>query len=577
MRHPREEKSDAFEKENYKNKKLLSRHLISPTGQADSGSENDALSDETKGESRRSSSVYGDEGEGVDGNQTLQPFQLQQTHVSSNTTINSSSYISDGASIHDTQPGDGLTCSYAVASQLQAILPASAVSSSTGVRLGYFPCVTPQSVVIMQPQPISNGMPLLQLQDAYEAALREICVGIGTSINSTPMNYNTAAQSQRSFIHNPMIQPRPITMFPSQQAHVNVNALLNPAVSSTDNSSDANTKSVVHEVLASADVQSQFQSSNSSETNTNVNIDPTQQHQPIAVGVPPTPIVAPIPVPIQQQPLTVQDNPNRPVHYNGVNPHYPGLQVVNQNPPIFAVPNFLTSTECDFLICVAQDCFTPAPVVGKGAGEVTPSRTSSTCYLAREDLPEYLRKVSLLTGKPIDHCELPQVGRYFPSQQYLQHFDAFDLSNEDGLRFAQNGGQRTVTVLVYLNDVERGGETSFPTLNLEVKPKKGTALVFFPATVDGLLDKNALHAAKPAIDTKYVSQVWIRQSTYQGLPSKRMFSSPEQASIVQKSLICAREGGNIDFGSPTGSIHANNTNITLGGHGDSLPPVKQRT
>ncbi len=240
--------------------------------------------------------------------------------------------------------------------------------------------------------------------------------------------------------------------------------------------------------------------------------------------------------------LTVQDHPFKNPVYNGVNPKYPNLQVVNQNPPIFTVSNFLTPTECNFLINVAQDCFTPAPVVGKGGGEVSASRTSSTCYLAREDLPRYLSKVSLLTGKPIEHCELPQVGRYFPSQQYLQHFDAFDLSNEDGVRFASNGGQRTVTVLVYLNDVERGGHTSFPNLNLEVKPKRGMALVFFPSTVDGFLDKNVLHAAKPAVDTKYVSQVWIRQGRYDGMPSKRMFASVDQAMIVQKSLIASVEG-----------------------------------
>jgi prolyl 4-hydroxylase len=240
--------------------------------------------------------------------------------------------------------------------------------------------------------------------------------------------------------------------------------------------------------------------------------------------------------------LALQDHPNLTPVYNGVNPSYPNLRVLHQNPPIFAIPNFLTPTECDFLISISQDCLASAPVVGMGAGELTPSRTSSTCYLAREDLPEYLNKVSILTGKPVSHCELPQVGRYFPAQQYMQHFDAFDLSNEDGRRFASNGGQRTVTVLTYLNDVEEGGHTAFPALNLEVKPQKGMAIVFFPATVDGLLDQNALHAAKPAVDTKYVSQVWIRQGDYDGVPSKRIFSSVEQASIVQKSLICAREG-----------------------------------
>lgn len=245
----------------------------------------------------------------------------------------------------------------------------------------------------------------------------------------------------------------------------------------------------------------------------------TPGYQPAFIA--PTP---PLFEPAGQPILTVQDRPMVPPVYNGVHPHYPGLQMLHANPPVFCVDNFLTAQECDFLISAAQDSFTPAPVVGKGAGEVSASRTSSTCYLAREDLPDYLRKVSLLTGKPVEHCELPQVGRYEPTQQYLQHFDAFDLSNEDGIRFAANGGQRTVTVLVYLNDVSEGGHTAFPALNLEIKPKRGMALVFFPATVDGLLDKLALHAALPAAEghVKYVSQVWIRQGEYKGQPSKRL-------------------------------------------------------
>jgi prolyl 4-hydroxylase len=200
----------------------------------------------------------------------------------------------------------------------------------------------------------------------------------------------------------------------------------------------------------------------------------------------------------------------------------PILRLLHAQPPIFCVDDFLTEYECNFLIQHASDSFGPAPVVGKGFGEVSPSRTSSTCYIAREDVPSIMRKIAVLTGKPVETCELPQVGRYFPTQQYLQHYDAFDLSTEDGRRFATNGGQRVITVLIYLNTVHRGGATRFPALNFEVRPVRGMALVFFPATVDGLLDKTALHAALPAIDTKYVSQIWIRQSVYSGQPSKRL-------------------------------------------------------
>ena len=147
------------------------------------------------------------------------------------------------------------------------------------------------------------------------------------------------------------------------------------------------------------------------------------QNQHHLVGLGPSPIDQ-LHLSVQQQyhhqQLQLQQPvPQQPL-YNGVNWNYPGLRCVSQTPPIFVVDSFLTPTECQFLIHSASDSFTPAPVVGKGAGEVSPSRTSSTCYLAREDVPDLMVKVSLLTGKPIEHCELPQVGRYFPTQQYYQ-------------------------------------------------------------------------------------------------------------------------------------------------------------
>lgn len=50
----------------------------------------------------------------------------------------------------------------------------------------------------------------------------------------------------------------------------------------------------------------------------------------------------------------------------------------------------------------------------------------------------------------------------------------------------------------------------------------GMAVVFFPAALDGTLDPLLLHAAEPAVDTKWVSQIWIRQSTYNGAPTARI-------------------------------------------------------
>ena len=64
-------------------------------------------------------------------------------------------------------------------------------------------------------------------------------------------------------------------------------------------------------------------------------------------------------------------------------------------------------------------------------------------------------------------------------------------------------------------------------VNFEVKPKKGNALIFFPGFMNGELDTDALHAGMPAIDTKWVSQVWIRQSYREdGQPSSPVSDLP---------------------------------------------------
>lgn len=126
-------------------------------------------------------------------------------------------------------------------------------------------------------------------------------------------------------------------------------------------------------------------------------------------------------------------------------------------------------------------------------------------------------KVEALTTKPRATHEPPQVARYEGGQFYLAHFDAFDMATVPGRECALTGGQRVATVLIYLVDVAEGGGTYFPKIDKRFAPVAGTAVVFFPATVDGKLDPLALHAAEatgPAT-VKWVSQVWIRQADFE--------------------------------------------------------------
>ena len=78
----------------------------------------------------------------------------------------------------------------------------------------------------------------------------------------------------------------------------------------------------------------------------------------------------------------------------------------------------------------------------------------------------------------LSHAESYQVIHYDETEEYQPHFDTFDPSEYEYVDYLENGGQRIITALAYLNDVEQGGETSFPTIDKVVKPKKGKIVVF---------------------------------------------------------------------------------------------------
>src|SRR5690606_26793381 len=68
---------------------------------------------------------------------------------------------------------------------------------------------------------------------------------------------------------------------------------------------------------------------------------------------------------------------------------------------------------------------------------------------------------------------------------------------------APQNGLRLCTVLFYLNDVESGGETSFPLQSVRVQPRRGRAVVF-PV---GFTHPHEV--LPPTSGARYIMQTWI--------------------------------------------------------------------
>lgn len=189
-------------------------------------------------------------------------------------------------------------------------------------------------------------------------------------------------------------------------------------------------------------------------------------------------------------------------------------------PRMIVLQGFLSDEECAHLIGLVQSRIAPSTTVDPDTGKLiqVESRTSSSAYLGLCQTPIVAgieQRLSELSGLPVENGEGLQVLNYQVGQSYQPHFDFFDPELKGSHVVLACGGQRVITCLMYLNDVEEGGETYFPEVDQKVSPVKGDALLFYNVLPDGGVDRMSLHASLPVIaGEKWVATKWIREHEY---------------------------------------------------------------
>ncbi|CAL1126628.1 unnamed protein product [Cladocopium goreaui] len=198
--------------------------------------------------------------------------------------------------------------------------------------------------------------------------------------------------------------------------------------------------------------------------------------------------------------------------FHQINLAYPGLEMVRSQPDIFLVHDFFSATQCERLIRKAQqgDAMVPAGVFSPQGLKRSESRTSSQCLCPQREVPSLLHKVVELLGCPSRHLEACQIIRYEAGQFFAPHGDFSSNGTRSSAGFVDCA--RLATLFVYLNDVERGGETDFPNAAppLRVTPSRGLAVVHFPASLDYVSDaRRTRHQSLPAVDEKWIFATWM--------------------------------------------------------------------
>ncbi|KAK4346643.1 hypothetical protein RND71_032982 [Anisodus tanguticus] len=205
------------------------------------------------------------------------------------------------------------------------------------------------------------------------------------------------------------------------------------------------------------------------------------------------------------------------------------FQVLSWFPRALYFPNFATIEQCQGIIKMAKAELKPSSLAlrkGETAENTKGIRTSSGMFIsASEDKTGILdlieEKIAKATMIPRTHGEAFNVLRYEIGQSYHSHYDAFDPS-----QYGPQKSQRVASFLLYLSEVEEGGETMFPfesgqnmdanydfrkCIGLKVKPRRGDGLLFYSLFPNGTIDPTSLHGSCPVIrGEKWVATKWIR-------------------------------------------------------------------
>ncbi|MFY8148686.1 MAG: prolyl hydroxylase family protein [Prochlorococcaceae cyanobacterium] len=177
---------------------------------------------------------------------------------------------------------------------------------------------------------------------------------------------------------------------------------------------------------------------------------------------------------------------------------------------VYEIPGLLSPEECAAVREAIDGSLRPSTVT-QGPADY---RTSRTCHL-RDGNPALAarldQRLADLLGVDPSLSEGIQGQRYGVGEYFREHTDWFTPGTEEYLHHTRPGGQRTWTVMIYLNPVEEGGETRFRLLERTFTPVMGLALAWNNLMADGTPNPFVLHEALPVTKgCKYVITKWFR-------------------------------------------------------------------
>lgn len=199
------------------------------------------------------------------------------------------------------------------------------------------------------------------------------------------------------------------------------------------------------------------------------------------------------------------------------------IEQLYSKPAIIRIHDFITQQEADHLKKLASTRLSRSTVQSKNGLKISDFRIAKTAWLPSEFDPVVKRiddRLRDLLNLDLSSAEELQVVKYGLGGFYGPHYDSarpsersmIERMEETSISSLLSKNDRLATVLIYLNQVEAGGSTVFPRLNLTVEPTALSAVIWFNLKRNGFSDDKTLHTGCPILlGTKWIATKWPRE------------------------------------------------------------------
>ena len=188
-----------------------------------------------------------------------------------------------------------------------------------------------------------------------------------------------------------------------------------------------------------------------------------------------------------------------------------------QSQSVALIDGFLSAHGCAKVLDELRFAFWwPSTVVNRSldggiesfSSETRRSETTTQEWFSEQlsaELAEIQRRLCFTLGLKESRIEPWQATRYGCGGRFDAHDDAGLFANEPG-------GERTTTLLLYLDTPEAGGETEFPELDLVIAPESGRLVAWQNLLPDGNVNLGMRHRSRPVMRGQKTTLVtWCRQ------------------------------------------------------------------